>query len=286
LILSLYVDSINQIELDYYVNLINQFNIRHQEVTQFIPIITINTDNSIFKENVEYYLNRNIKYLDESGIVITRPNSGYDIGGLLDGLKYIHDEVQGFVDTSTRVAYLHNKNNQSWKNILHSIFYLNTNQILNFNAVSPRRFTVTCEQSDLNRNIFKQYPKIFDDKNLKKDFLYTQGTTFITKIQPLMRLVEKYDMIEPLLTTITKDDIYWQECMKNNRIFNQYVSAYSKQAFNKPIDKDSKTMVEKGLCKNFMQLYKHYQLRGIPDLQFEHALERYIGFLIFKNEKL
>jgi hypothetical protein len=50
------------------------------------------------------------------------------------------------------------------------------------------------------------------------------------------------------------------------------------------MDSDSRDIFIKHKCKNYMELFLKFKKRGIPDLQFEHALERYIGYLI-SNKK-
>lgn len=278
IVLSLYVDKISKNEIDYYINIVNQFIVRQQQKCNFVPVVCISSDNiNVFGPNIKKYLEKSILNLNKFGHVLLRKNSGYDIGGLLEGLKYIYESSDTTINTNTQLAYLHNKNNQSWKNILHSIFYIN--DVHKYGTLASSRFTTNCSLDDLNRKIMEDKPDIFHDLH-KKQFKYVQGTTFISKLSDLKPLVDDYDKIVKQLTNIKKHDTFWIECMADDTIFNRYVQEYSNQFLNSPIDFSSQKLIKDGLCVNFMQLYSEYKLKGIPDLQFEHALERYIGDLI------
>jgi hypothetical protein len=116
-----------------------------------------------------------------------------------------------------------------------------------------------------------------------KKFNYIQGTTFITRIKYLKHLYDKFTDIIPLLTHIDKEDTYWQNIMKNDSIFQKYYIQYQNDTLNSPIDWRSASIVKKYAVKNYMELYNRHGIKGIPDGQFEHALERYIGYLIAQN---
>jgi hypothetical protein len=278
IILSLYINNISKTEIDYYINIINQFIVRQQQKCNFVPVICISSDDvNVFGPNIKNYLEKSILNLKKFGYVIFRKNCGYDIGGLLEGLKYIYESSSTTINTNTQIAYIHNKNNQSWKNILHSIFYIN--DVHKYDTLTASRFTTDCLSDDLNRKIMENEPDIFHNLH-KKQFKYIQGTTFISKLSNLKPLVDDYDKIVKQLTSIKKHDTFWIECMKDDAIFNRYMQEYSNQSLNSPIDFSSQKFIKDGTCFNFMQLYSKYKLKGIPDLQFEHALERYIGALV------
>jgi hypothetical protein len=122
-------------------------------------------------------------------------------------------------------------------------------------------------------------PDIFDKGVLTEKFKYVQGTTFITKLDYLKPLYNLYNKIKPQFTTEQKNDIYWQKIMKNKEIFIKYYFQYQNDPLNSPIDWESQVVVGKSGVKNYIELLNKYGLNGIPDVQFEHAMERYLGYL-------
>jgi len=283
LICSLYLDQqiLNTNSLNYYINLINQFILRYKNNITFYPIIILSSDYHIaYGDSVRNYLNNSILNI-EDGYIIEKNNYGYDIAGLLYGVKKIFDHHQYDISEKSYLAYLHNKNNFSWRNILHSIFY--TNNIIDYDTIVSNTFSVNCKLDDFNRNILNNYSDIFENVS-NKIFKYIQGTTFITKLNFFQSLYNKFDILKYHFTHIGKDDIYWQEIMKNKDIFLYYYNQYQQNLFNTPIDYHSFNIVtQDSSIKNYIQLYKKYGLKGIPDCQFEHALERYIGYLIYNK---
>jgi hypothetical protein len=107
-----------------------------------------------------------------------------------------------------------------------------------------------------------------------------------TNINLLKTLFYKYDIIYPNLTKIDTNDEYWISIMKNRELFDNYLSQYTNNIFNKDIDKNSFNIINNNMAKNYIELYDKYGLRGIPDCQIEHALERYIGYLITNNSRV
>ena len=224
----------------------------------------------------------NVQNLQTSGHVLFKENKGYDIGGLLQSLDFINQNYKAdFDNPDVRIAYLHNKNNKSWRDVLHKIFY--TTNIQSYDTVTPAKFTSFCNLDDLNRDIMKEHSDIFD-VDLNRVFKYVAGTCFITKLKHLKPLAKEYSNIEPLLTDINKDDKFWQKAMSDKQIFDKYVNMYQHDIYNSNLDINSYDVAKKSKCKNYMELYDKFKIKGIPDLQIEHALERYIGYLTLKND--
>lgn len=277
-----YLDDMSMI--DYYINIINQFILRHQKRFKFIPVIVLSGDHHhIYGQKIKNYLRQSILNLD-TGYIIEKDNYGYDIGGLIEGIKTIYQSAMNNINSQTYIAYLHNKSNHSWRNILHQIFY--EEDISGFDTIVPEKFTTQYyHNNDLNTQILIDYPDIFDKESLIGKFKYVSGTTFITKLNYLKPLYDLYIKIKPQLTTVQKNDIYWQKMMKNKEIFIKYYFQYQNDSMNAPIDWESQIIIQKGGAKNYMELLDRYGLKGIPDIQFEHAMERYLGFLTCKKQQ-
>ena len=281
-ILSLYSKYGDVQDIDYYCNLINQFILRHSDFYYFIPIIVVSSNfNEVFGDNLKQYLLERIKNLKESGHVLFKENKGYDIGGLLKGLNFIYGNNRTTTDAfdrpDTKIAYIHNKNNKSWRNALHKIFY--SKDIQDYDTTTPAKWTAICSIDDLNRKIMKAHPLIFDLDTEDTPFHYVAGTCFITNLKYLKPLAEKYSYIEPLLTDKDKDDTFWQHYMCDKSVFDQYVHMHSHDMYNSKIDINSYYIMQNHKCKNYIEMYDKFNMKGIPDLQIEHALERYIGYL-------
>lgn len=284
LIMSMYMDKyLNDISnINYYINIINQFILRHKNLYNFIPIIVLSSDyHHIYGQKIQQYLLSSIINLKEKNI-LKKSNYGYDIAGMIDGVKFIFKYYHNTIKPHTYLAYIHNKNNPSWRNILHEIFY--ENSLSPYDTISAAKFTALRQAHDLNNQIFVDHPDVFDQNVLSSNFQYSQGTTFITKIMFLKELCDKYYQIKQQFTHINKNDVYWQNIMKQQDIFLKYYMDYKDNIMNVPIDWDSHTVIKNSGAKNYLELYQKYGLKGIPDCQFEHALERYLGFLILNNQ--
>lgn len=279
LILSYYYDKTNENndnKIDYFTNLINMFNIING--SSFKIIICINSD------EVDTEINDKFKNIINIDKIITRLNKGLDIGGLIEGLKYINDNKS--INNKTKLAYLHNKSNFLWVEELNKIFY--QNNLDNYDTVVSDKFFVPFNSNvsiDNNKQTMIDHPEIFNRFYLK-NFNYIQGTTFITNFKNLQPLVENYDIIQKQLTDINKKDNHWINLMTNKEIFNTYFDYYKYNKYNDPMHKESQTLVKEGKAFNFIELYQKYGLKGIPDGCFEHALERYIGYLISNNQNI
>jgi len=288
IVASLFLDSniLSPESINCSINTINQFIIRHKENYTFYPIIVLSSDHhDIYGDKITKYVQDSVINI-KNGFILRKKNYGYDIGGLIEAIKYLFDVYNNSIDKSTYIAYLHNKNNISWKNILYSIFY--TNILEPYDNIISSRFWLDYNKTlDINNTIFNENKDIFKfDNRINESFKYVQGTTFICRLNNLKSLYQNYDLIVKNFTTIDKDDKYWQKIMNDSRIFNQYYIQYSNDPLNAPIDWRSSEIVKKYNIKNYIELYTKYGLKGVPDAQFEHALERYIGYLISHNQNI
>lgn len=207
---------------------------------------------------------------------------GWDLNGLISCINKLYKN--NLEEDNQKLAYLHNKSNVLWRAELNKIFYLPENEIESYDTIVSDRFFVECPPEDLNREIMKKY-KFFGDL-YKKQFKYVQGTIFITRLNNLKTLYDLNSDLQSNLTNINTKNNFWIESIKNDEIFSRYYKFYFDNEHNSPIDLDSKTIVEKGLANNYIDLYSNFGKKGIPDLHFEHALERYIGYLISDNKKI
>jgi hypothetical protein len=111
-----------------------------------------------------------------------------------------------------------------------------------------------------------------------KKFNFNVGKVFATKVKYLDYFVENFYEIYEMLTDISTDDLYWQNCMIDNKIFMSYYDEYKNNVFNLPIDIESHDLIKNNAALNYIDLAKK-GYRGIPDCQIEHAIERVIGYL-------
>lgn len=274
---SLYEAKPGDVNLSYYINLINQFIIRNEY--SYKVIVALAYDEQYNQETVKELYSKLIN-IDQ---VLLKDNRGYDIGGLIDAINYIYSSYA--IDENSRICYTHSKSNIHWRNLNDKIFYVDN--VGDFDTISTDRFTTYCGMDDMNRPLFSEYPHVFDSTEMASgEFRYIQGTVFRSKTMYLKTLYDKYDNIKPILTHKDKDDIYWQSIMKNETLFNNYVAQYSNNIFNNPININSSKIIFNNLAKNYIELYQKFNLRGIPDCQIEHAIERYIGYLLTNNKKV
>lgn len=271
-------------DIDYYINLINMFNIN--QFLEYNVVVSIKIDG--IDEDVEaknYYkklffnkFKNTINLFD----VIILSNKGWDVAGLTSGIKKIYDS--GILDDNSKLAYLHNKSNVYWREELIKIFYCQKEDIDNNNTTVAEHFFVECPKNDPNRKILKSH-KIFNEL-YKKTFNYIQGNVFITDLCNLKPLYDNHEYICENFTDVNKKDDYWISVMKDKKIFQKYFDYYKQNKYNTPIDEDSYEIVNKNLANNFIDLYQSFGKKGIPDCHFEHAMERYIGYLISHGKKI
>jgi hypothetical protein len=273
--------------INYFINLINNFNINNK--FSYKVFINVNLDNGLkdelsqekeqfFKQKYQEFF-KNIINLEQIQI---SSNRGWDLNGLLKFINVIYNNND--INENQNVAYLHNKSNVFWREELNKIFYLQDHEIQPYDTVVCDKFFVECLENDLNRNVMKNF-HLFKDLSVKK-FKFIGGTVFITKLHILKNLYHFNDELISNLTTISTNSDYWISYMTNDEIFDIYYKHYLKDIYNSPIDIESKEIVKKGLAKNYFDLYFNFNKRGIPNFHFEHALERYVGYLISHNKKV
>ena len=286
LIFSIYQGSRdNDTELAYFINLINHFNINNEGL--YKVFINVNIDNgydtNLSNDKYEFFFTKykqvfkniiNLEHIELS------PNIGYDINGLLKLVNLIYT-TQDTDNTDTRIAYLHNKRNLPWREELNNIFYLKDTDIKKHDTIVCDKFFIDCRYDDLNREFMKK-DKIF--KSIaNKNFKFIAGTIFITKLVFLKKLFLNYKYFNSKLTNMNTVSSLWISAMKDQNIFDKYYNHFLSTIYGDPMDIDSKTIIEQQLAFNFIDLYSNFSKRGIPDLHFEHSLERYIGYLITQN---
>lgn len=261
------------IDLNYYLNLINQFIIR----SDYNPNIVLSICSDRDKQNdiTEYFE----KFCLIKPIILFRKNIGYDIGGLIEIIKYIY--LNKF-DENDSLFYLHNKSSTAWREDLHKIMYCDVYE--KYDTVVSEKYTISCDLTDNNRIILANHNFMKHISMLP--FSFIAGTTFITKIKHLTNLYNNSDYIIQHLTSIDTDDIFWQNNMNDEKQFNKILCNINNCPHTTNMDEDSREIYLKYKCKNYLELFLKYNKRGIPDLQFEHALERYIGYLILNNKKI
>jgi hypothetical protein len=259
----------------YYINLINQFLLRNDRACEVVIQFASNTT---VKEEVKRQFERCI----QSPLrMYERPNRGFDIGGLMASVKHLFDEDpkrEGYL------IYLHTKSNEIWRESLHRIMFFDDYH--RYDTVAPEQFTVDCKIDDLNRPTFGRHDLFKPVQQLRDPFPFVAGTTFITRFRNLAYLYEKHDEINSRLTDTNTDDRYWCEIMLNEEIFRKYYERHQLSTISTPIDIDGPAIMREKGCKNYFELLTQYNRRGIPDCQFEHALERLIGHLILDGKRV
>ena len=282
LILSL---RINKNDVSYYKNIINYIKLKYY--MDIYIVVVVNTDFE-FNNDLKFYENEkyirfgiNDDTVDEYYFdliydkIIFCPNKGYDVGSFLVGLKYIENmQFKFFIK-------LHSKTNNEWRKIIFNICNYNIVNT-NYDTIVAKLFTQLCDENDLNFKILLDYPKLFSLNN-KKKWKYVQGTTYISRIKYLSALLTNFNDIYILLTDIYKNDVYWIDIMKNDNLFKKYCVMYENNIYNLPINANSQKKLIETNSKNYLELFKHDKCRGIPDVQFEHAIERYLGLLLIND---
>lgn len=259
----------------YYSNLINQFLLRNDHECE---VVIQFASNAPVKEEVKRHFAESIQAPLRT---YERSNRGFDIGGLMASVKRLFDETP---DRDGYLIYLHTKSNEIWREPLHRVMFCD--QYRQYDTIAPEQFTVECKLDDLNRPTFGKYSLFNDVEKLTTPFTFVAGTTFITKFRNVVPLYRHHDEIDALLTDINTDDRYWREIMLNEEIFERYYEHYLTTKISSPIDIDGPSFIRDKGCKNYFELLSRYNKRGIPDCQFEHALERLIGHMILDGKRV
>ena len=257
-------------DIQDFINIINTRIVLDQNLNN-IYIAISGDDTDIIAE----HFRSKIKDSKEKLNILKRNNSGFDIGGLIDILSNYD------IPSAEYVTYIHNKNNGLWKQELYKILY--TTNYYEYDTCSSRSYFLKCESDDINRQILKQHSFMKNIANL--NFSYISGTCFITKLSNLYSLRRNIEYIKTNLTNAAKNDSFWQQCMLNKELFDKNYKNRKDSLIYKHIDSDARDVFIETNSKNYFQLLE-YGKTGIPDYMFEHALERYIGYLITHNKKV
>ena len=277
--------------LKYYENLIDRIK---QTYYNKIDVVIVVATQSEFNFNYEFEKTKcaiyfgvnensfNSKFSQlPSDKIIFCANKGYDVGPFLIGCKHIENQYE-------YIIHIHAKTNDTWNKLLTTIANCNITE-LDVDTIIPNqdvpglKTLTTTDTSDGNYNILDSHRHLFPFYDTSWE--YSSGKMFATKMQFLKPLLNNFDKIYSLLTDKNKNDVYWQTAMNNTKLFNKYYNEYLNNDINKPISKYASFMRQKYKCRNYFELLnKGY--RGIPDLQIEHAIERYLGYLICRNKKL
>lgn len=275
LFISYYCDNDNT-QIEYYINLINYY-ILFNPYIQNIHIAL--SSNSSKYHDIQEQLKKHINF-DKLNIII-RENNGWDIGGFIDILS----ETASNINQKDSIIYIHNKSNEIWRNSLYKILYFNSHQINNFDTIVSKEYLLPCSIDDLNRQRFKEH-ECFENKLATQEFDYISGTCFITKFKNLTPIVDRIDCFKNNITTTDTHDTFWIEKMLDKQLFDNYYKAHKNHLLYSKIDYSSRQRMMDTKSKNYFDLHINHQQKGIPDYTFEHALERYIGYLITHKKNI
>lgn len=270
LCLSYYADN-KFSDLNYYTSIINRY-LLFNPYTEKVIIACSGNNASKLSKTIHSQIN-----LDNVNI-IHRENVGWDIGGLIDILQNLEMQDDQYI------TYIHNKTNDIWRTELYKILYHNSHDIINYDTIVSLKHYIPCDISDKNRDIMSRHD--FMRPIHKKTFNFISGTCFITKSTNLIELQQYKNYIKENLTNINTNDTFWQQQMMDQKNFNKLYLAHKGHLQYNQIDEDSRDVMIKNNSKNYFELLKKYNKRGMADYMFEHALERYIGHLITSNKKV
>ena len=259
----------NDAEIQYFVNLIHNKLILDQNIEN-IYLAVSNLDNiDIIAQKFDHEFKERIH-------ILKRENKGFDIGGLLD----LIDKFS--IPDDEYITYIHNKTNFLWREELYKILYVLDYD--KFDTVICKNYCLNCDENDMNTEIFLEHNFMQHLANIS--FKYISGTCFITQMKNLNDLKNNIEYIKTNLTDINTDDKFWQQCMANKDLFDKCYIDRKNHPIYKKIDQDARDIFLKYQPKNFFELQDRYHKVGIPDYMFDHAIERYIGYLITHNKKI
>ena len=260
----------NKNDIQDFVNIINARIVLDQNLNKIYVAVSGNDPHEI-----SAYLKKNIKNSQEKLCLFQRANTGFDIGGLMDILSNYRIPIVEYI------TYIHNKDNDIWRQELYQILY--STDYYEYDTCVSKNYFLECELNDINREIFKQHQ--FMENAYHARFHYISGTCFKTRLSNLYPLFRNMEYIKTNLTNIEKDDSFWQKCMLDKELFDKNYKGRKDSIVYKEISEDARDTLIKTGSKNYFELLKHGKT-GIPDYMFEHALERYIGYLITHNKNV
>lgn len=260
----------NKNDIQDFINIINTRIVLDQNLHNIYIGISGEDTNAIVQN-----LKSTIKDSKEKLNILERDNLGFDIGGLIDILSHYK------IPSTEYITYIHNKDNDIWRQELYKVLY--STNYYEYDTCVSKNYFLECELNDINREIFKQHQFMENVYNVQ--FHYVSGTCFNTKLSNLYPLFRNMEYIKTNLTNIEKDDSFWQKCMLDKELFDKSYESRKDSILYKQISEDARDTLIKTGSKNYFELLKHGKT-GIPDYMFEHALERYIGYLITHNKKV
>jgi len=274
ILLSFFANTNYEFDSNYFVNLINQKLLFSEKRSYNVTIAITGDDKTLISK-----AKKELSKIHSDCIFIDRPNVGRDIGGLLDMYKLLIENKS--INKNSYILYIHNKYNLIWREELVKIMY--NNYYYKYNTTISNNFFIDCDANDMNRQRMKT-DKIMC-KIYNKNFQYIGGTMFITQFNNLKPLYDNYNYFYNNLTTIDKNDTFWTNAMINKSVFDEIYHSTSGHCLCKQMDYSSRDTVISNGIKNSIELETGYNKLGIQDLQYEHALERYIGYLISHQKK-
>ena len=298
IILILSLSNLDESKILYYENLVNE--IKQTYANEIDVLLTLNSMQE-FDGNISYnkigneiyefgcsnadVTNQLIKKYESiyRNKTIITPNRGWDVGQFLIGLKHIGNQYE-------YVYHVHSKKHKTWRDKLLSIKDTNILK-LNADTVSSRENFVWVHEDllfpldvDKNLDILRKHDDLFPHENLTT-WGYISGKIFTTRYDFLKPLVDGFEKIYSLLTDRNKDDVFWCEHMDDEEYYDGEFSRLENCPWNLPMTPGAREMRKKYNARNYFELLER-GYRGIPDLQIEHAIERYIGYLICYNKDI
>jgi len=294
-ILSMWINLDDNDIISYYKNIIQYIRMINDGDVKVITIAKILTPESGQRKFKK--LNDNILLFDMDGspdekelrykklnsdILIFMPNRGYDIGGFIVGMQYMSNQNIN----PKYLMYLHSKGDYAWRRDLHSIININLRKHLNHDTVVSGKWICQYDMNDgdYNNTIFEKLEHLFPLHGTTK-FPFIGGTMFNTRYKFLSSLKPKLSEIYEELTHINKVDTIWVNAMKDQNIFDKYYEIYRKNPFNVAITPGSRQFLIDHNITNAYQLFQN-GYKGIPDLQTEHVIERYLGYLVCHGKQM
>jgi hypothetical protein len=289
LVVSFYYKTLLE-NFDYYKNILKYIQLVHNNNIHIIAVI--NTSHDLFNNNFKYiYIDTNLYLFGIDSIcsqcckparalseicnwVIMAPNKGYDVGPFLIGINFIYSHIH---IEYKYIMHIHTKTNELWRNNIFKIINYDIRNFPNVDTIISGLFYVKTNRLDRNHEIIMSLP--FYKKDFPDEYFYNGGKVFTTKLSYFRVFVQYFEYLYSNMTDIYKNDIYWQKIMDDPDIFKEYYNNYKCCVYNQPISDDAWKKRQETYSKNYMQLQKN-GYRGIPDCQIEHAIERYIGYLI------
>jgi hypothetical protein len=257
LIIMLYL--FNNNFLDYYINLITDFNTRYSNFDIYLGTNDPNKDiiNKIMK----------FKNTNNQIHIITTENRGGDIGGFLQIIKYMLDKSESkYLDIPYKyVIYGHSKTDNKWRiNMCQSIFNYDYRLLLekpkNINMIGSKRWMRPFFDDGKTKynehllNLYKYYE--IDGKN--KEWQFVGGTIMTLSIDVLIYIYEhNITEVYNLLNYKNSLDNSWLKEIQNKK--------------KNPKD-----------ALNDLYYRNTYGKSLLSDYMIEHTYERMIG-LIVKN---